>query len=60
MPIEIKELIIRATINNDMDNSRNGSSEGSSGASKWADDRELIVAECIDQVMQILKEKNER
>ena len=46
MPIEIKELIVRATI-------RDG--EGGS-----ANDKAEIVRECVEQVMQLLQDRNER
>lgn len=45
MPIEIKELVVRATI-------REG--EGGGG------DKAEIVQECVEQVMQLLQDRNER
>lgn len=52
MPVEIRELIICARINND-DNS--GSGEGITSEQK-----EDIIAECIQQVLKILERKKER
>lgn len=53
MPIEIKELVIRATV------------EGGGGDRKGAGKkrelaREEIVAECVEQVMEILRMQRER
>ncbi len=52
MPLEIRELVIRATIG-DGDNSAGG--KGGSGK-----DNAAIVAACVEQVLAILKEKAER
>lgn len=53
MPIEIRELIIRATVRDDA---------GSAGAGGDArgEERETLIAECIDQVMDILRDEKER
>ncbi len=48
MPVEIRELVIRATI-----------AENTASVSDAAG-KEEIIAECIEQVIQILKEKEER
>ena len=56
MPIEIRELIIKATVTDEKGEGQSG--EGSSGGSNSSADS--IVAECVDQVMEILKEKGER
>ena len=55
MPIEIRELIVSATIEDD--------SKGKRRAGKKADainDRERIIQECVDQVLRILKEEERR
>jgi hypothetical protein len=63
MPIEIKELHIRVTVN--------APSEGQASASKTpvtpsghdadgAGDNTALVAECVEQVLQILEQKKER
>ncbi len=52
MPIEIRELIIKATVSGE------GNSAGSGGGSD--DDKQAMIQECVDQVMEILKEKEER
>lgn len=60
MPIEIKELIIRASVQNDVQEAgRNAPSRhGSSG--KNGTSEEQIVNRCVEQVMEILRIQNER
>ena len=53
MPIEIRELVIRATVRDDT------GAAGAGGAVR-GDEREALVAECIEQVMEILREEKER
>ena len=57
MPIEIRELHIKTVIDSQPDSPRNSQNEGAGGAEP---DKELIVAACVEQVMEILKNKNER
>ncbi|MEO1517072.1 MAG: DUF5908 family protein [Bacteroidota bacterium] len=52
MPIEIKELIVRTTV--DTDQGKREKNEASSV------DVSQIVAECVEQVLDILKQHNER
>lgn len=52
MPIEIKELVIKAVVDEASANSR-------SPAQKSQNSEEIISA-CVDQVMRILKEKGAR
>lgn len=54
MPIEIRELVIKATITADAQNS---TSQGNAGAAGGAAE---MVQLCVEKVLQILKEKNER
>ena len=51
MPLEIRELVIKATI-----------SEGGSGPgeSPGKSDQAAIIAKCVEQVLAILAEKSER
>ena len=53
MPIEIKELIIKATV-------AQGESHGKGAAGSGSVDKAAIIAECIEQVLEILQEQNER
>lgn len=63
MPIEIKELHIRVAVNTSPSGQ---SSEGrlAAGNAKESDgnsnDTDSIVAECVEQVLQVLKNKMER
>ncbi len=54
MPIEIKELVIKATI--DDQGSQSGGGQGGAPASQ----KQEIVEMCVEQVLEILKEKQER
>jgi len=54
MPIEIRELVIKATVNESA--AKRATGKGGSGDS----DKELIVSECVEQVLDILKERLER
>lgn len=58
MPIEIRELIIRARVEETdaVSPSRNGSRSRSATLA----DREAIIAACVEQVLQILADKQER
>ncbi|GFO54794.1 hypothetical protein GMSM_18010 [Geomonas sp. Red276] len=59
MPLEIKELHIRVAVT-----SGAGSAGGGTGAATAAPaagyDKECIIAECVEQVLQILENKMER
>ncbi|MEM9916976.1 MAG: DUF5908 family protein [Bacteroidota bacterium] len=52
MPIEIKELIVRTTIETD--------ANSPAGPTAPAPDPSAIVAECVEQVLEILKQQKER
>lgn len=54
MPIEIRELLIKATVN------ESGRGKESSGRGGSNSDKEDIVAECVEQVMEILRQREER
>lgn len=53
MPIEIRELVIRATV-------RNASDSAGANTDARGDERKALVAECIEQVMEILRQEKER
>ena len=63
MPIEIRELVIRATVEEEL---QPGASKPPAtmasgpppGAS--ASERSRLIAECVDQVMEVLRERKER
>ncbi|MFA5354096.1 MAG: DUF5908 family protein [Thermodesulfovibrionales bacterium] len=52
MPVQVNEIIIRAVIA--------GDSGGQTGPSGSGADREAIIADCVEQVLEILREKGER
>ena len=55
MPVVINEIVISVEVNQ----TRSGSSSTAS-TSQSAVDSAQIVKECVEQVMEILKQKNER
>jgi hypothetical protein len=55
MPVEIRELVIRAVTKL---NAKEG--EGQSNVQASPADTEAIIQECVRQVMYILKKKEER
>lgn len=57
MPIEIKELNIRTFVN---DNSQSGPNGTPGGEKLSADEKGCIISACVEQVMQLLKDKEER
>jgi hypothetical protein len=54
MPVEVRELVIRATVSQDAGATANASANGGGG-----DNKELI-AECVEQVLRLLQDKSER
>ena len=57
MPIEIRELVIKTSVSGgSQGDSASSSSSDRASATEVAD----IVAECVDQVLAILKDKVER
>ncbi|HSK13710.1 MAG TPA: DUF5908 family protein [Phnomibacter sp.] len=56
MPVEIRELIVRATVGNP----NQGGSNNAQPGGEEAVPKEEIVKECVTQVMEILNDKNER
>ncbi len=61
MPIEIKELIIRASIRDESEKTNGKSLTSPSGSSQLDAARdEQIINRCVEQIMEILKIKNER
>lgn len=63
MPLEIKELHIKVTVNEGLGNESPGIATSlslPSDSDQQIPDKEAIIAECVEQVMEILKEKQER
>ncbi|HHE32445.1 MAG TPA: hypothetical protein ENL07_07420 [Chlorobaculum parvum] len=61
MPVEIRELHIKVTVNEPgtPDNNRNSVSRSAEGVGN-ATDREELAAECIEQMVKIMENKRER
>ncbi|MBN1301237.1 MAG: hypothetical protein JW995_08455 [Melioribacteraceae bacterium] len=53
MPVEVKELVIKAVINGEMKKKEKIRPEEKI-------DREEIIQDCVEQVLEILNRKNER
>ena len=58
MPIEIKELHIRVSVNTPAGGKPAGAPGPDPGAE--GDARQALVAECVDQVLQVLRDQRER
>lgn len=57
MPIEIRELNIRVVVSNEQNQ---GNQNGSSNTGIDRTAKKEIIAECIEQVMELLQQKKER
>lgn len=55
MPVEIRELVIKVTVNQDQ--SKDVSGAGSSGDNE---EREAVVREAVEEVLRIIESKKER
>ncbi len=55
MPVEIRELIIRAVVADDRDKENDAPDPALTGP-----DREALVQECVRQVLKILERSRER
>ncbi|MBD2700753.1 hypothetical protein IC229_08900 [Spirosoma sp. BT702] len=58
MPIEIRELIIRARV--EEIGAANPAQNGGRNSQNTMAEREAIVAACVEQVLKILADKQER
>ena len=56
MPIEIKELHVRVSVSAPA----GGRPAGAPGPDPDVDARQALVAECVDQVLQVLRDQRER
>lgn len=59
MPVEIKELHIRVAVNA-APAKQAPMAQGTPGGSGGVGDKDAIVAECVEQVLQIIQTKKER
>ena len=53
MPVEIRELIVRAIITGDCNTS-------SDSNETCPDSKEILISECVERILQILKDREER
>lgn len=53
MPIEIKELVIKATVNE-------GSGQSGGNGARSEEEKQAIISEAVDRVLQILNDKKNR
>ena len=56
MPVEIRELVIRAEVNPQQGAER----QAGQGPGAASSDREQLVRDCVEQVMEIIRQKEER
>lgn len=59
MPIEIRELNIRVSVNQSPAE-QDSKPAGGGGSKGGGGDKDEIIAECVEQILEILKNKNER
>lgn len=57
MPVTVRELIVRATV---VDTSDKQNSQEGNASSLKEEERDQIIADCVDQVLQLLKNQKER
>ena len=57
MPIEIRELVIKATINQDQNKA---ASAANTGGADGNEEKEAIVREAVEEVLRIIESKKER
>jgi hypothetical protein len=55
MPIEIRELVIRAEIV-----PRQGEGQQAGQGAAGTSDREKLIRDCVEQVMEMIRQKEER
>lgn len=59
MPIEIRELIIKAVVQQDNGAGATGTAGASSGDNDVKPDEEMM-SKCLDKITEILKQRHER
>ncbi|MEJ8816352.1 DUF5908 family protein [Lacibacter sp. H407] len=57
MPIEIRELVIKATINQDQNKAASATNTGGADGNE---EKEAIVREAVEEVLRIMESKKER
>lgn len=56
MPIEVRELVIRVSVN--ASNADGAAAPGAGAASDAS--RQSLIADCVEQVLQVLRDQRER
>ena len=59
MPIEIRELVIKAVVQQDRGSGTGGAPGGTPGHNDSKPDEEMLN-KCLDKIAEILKERHER
>jgi hypothetical protein len=57
MPVTVRELIVRATV---VDTTTQGAKIEGSAREIRQEERDQLITDCVDQVLQILKAQKER
>ncbi|UII24674.1 DUF5908 family protein [Fulvivirga maritima] len=57
MAVEIKEIVVRAVLT---DGGKGQTSTDNDGCDEQAVDKKMIIQECVDQVLKVLKKKSLR
>jgi hypothetical protein len=60
MPVEIKEMMIRATINNCPNQSQQENNRNTSGSDRQNRQTSAIVEQCLEQVMESIRRDQDR
>ena len=59
MPLEIRELHIKVTVNQPSQGQQPAAGASAAG-DKANDDKEAIITQCVDEILQIIENKKER
>ena len=59
MPLEIQELHIKVTVNQPSQGQQSAAASAG-GAGKTGDDKEAIISQCVDEILEIINNKKER
>ncbi|MBL7828076.1 MAG: hypothetical protein JNJ57_15705 [Saprospiraceae bacterium] len=60
MPIEIRELVIKTTINDDAQQAQSGDLGAASEGNNGVDQNTALVNLIVEKVLELIKEKSER
>jgi len=58
MPVEIRELVIKATINQDQNKAASGAA--ASASTEANEEKEAVVREAVEELLRIMEQKKER